>query len=192
MAKIDTTTIEGYSEMTLEQKIAALEGYEYEDNSAEVQRLKNANDKASKDAAEWKRKHNALLSEEEQKKQADAETMAALQEKVATLEKEKTIAGFKVKYIGMGYDEALAGETAEAMANGDTEKVFANQQVFLEAHDKALRKDTMSNTGRPGAGGTGSGATDYKKMAEDAMASGDKGAAAYYYRLSQQTQINND
>ena len=36
----------------------------------------------------------------------------------------------------MGYDEKLADETAEAMANGETEKVFANQKKHLEAVEK--------------------------------------------------------
>lgn len=59
MAKIDTSKIEGYAEMTPEQKLAALEGFEYEDNSAELEKQKNALSKANSEAAEWKRKHNA-------------------------------------------------------------------------------------------------------------------------------------
>ena len=190
MAKIDTSSIEGYAEMTAEQKIAALEGYEYEDNSAEDSRLKNLNDKASKEAAEWKRKHNALLSEEEQKKQTEAEERKALEEEVAQLKRDKTISSYKASYIAMGYEEALASETAEAMVNGDTEKVFANQQKFLVAHDKAIKKDTMSNTGRPGAGGVGTGSNDYEKKAEEAKAAGDWSTAAYYTRLAQSTENN--
>ena len=64
MAKIDTSKIEGYADMTPEQKLAALEGYEYEDNAAELEKQKNALSKANSEAAEWKHKHNALLSEE--------------------------------------------------------------------------------------------------------------------------------
>ena len=70
MAKIDTSKIAGYAEMTPEQKLAALEGFEYEDNLAELEKQKNAVSKANSEAAEWKRKHNALLSEDEKKKQA--------------------------------------------------------------------------------------------------------------------------
>lgn len=58
MAKIDTSKIEGYANMTPEQKLAALEGFEYEDNSAELEKQKNALSKANSEAAEWKRKHN--------------------------------------------------------------------------------------------------------------------------------------
>lgn len=192
MARIDTSTIEGYADMTPEQKVAALETAEYDDNAAEVQRLKNANDKLSKESAEWKRKHNALLSEDEQKKQTEAENRRALEEKVTALEREKNLNAHKAKFVGLGYDEALATETAQAMIDGDTDKVFANQQKFLAAHDKALKEGTMSGTPRPGAGGAGNGGNDYKKMAAEALASGNAGAAAYYIRLAQSTQTNNE
>lgn len=145
MAKIDTSTIEGYDNMTAEQKLAALEGFEYDDGSDEIQRLKSANTKASKEAAEWKRKHNELLSEEEKKKQDDAEEHQKLVDRVAELEKEKAIAGHKANFIAMGYDEKLAEETAQAMADGDTDKVFANQKKFLAAHDKAYKAELMKN-----------------------------------------------
>ena len=36
--KIDTSKIEGYAEMTPEQKLAALEGFEYEDHAAELEK----------------------------------------------------------------------------------------------------------------------------------------------------------
>lgn len=71
MAKIDITKIEGYDKMTPEEKLAALEAFEYEDNFSELEKYKNAASKANSEAAEWRKKHNALLSEEEQKKQAN-------------------------------------------------------------------------------------------------------------------------
>ena len=48
MAKIDTSKIPGYADMSAEDKLKALEGFEYEDNAAEVERLKNANSKLSR------------------------------------------------------------------------------------------------------------------------------------------------
>ena len=51
MAKIDTTKIEGYAGMTAERKLAALEAFELPDNnSAELERLKNAVSKANSEA----------------------------------------------------------------------------------------------------------------------------------------------
>lgn len=155
MAKIDTAKITGYDKMTPEEKLAALEAFEYEDNSSELEKYKNAASKANSEAAEWKRKHNALLSEEEQKKQANEEELATLRTKVETMEKEKCIAGHKSQLLAIGYDEALADATAAALADGDTAKVFANQKKFLETHDKTLKADLLKKTPTPPAGDGG-------------------------------------
>ena len=40
--KIDTSTIQGYAEMTPEQKIAYFEGYEFNDNASELAKLQEA------------------------------------------------------------------------------------------------------------------------------------------------------
>ena len=102
MAKIDITKIEGYAEMTPEQKLAALEGFEYEDNASELERYKNAVSKANSEAADWKKKYNAQLSEDEQKKQANDEELTALRDKVAEMEKRELIANHKAKFLAMG------------------------------------------------------------------------------------------
>ena len=112
MAKIDTNLIEGYADMTPEQKLAALEGFEYEDNAVELERQKNALSKANSEAAEWKRKHNALLTDEQRKQQEQAEKWENMEKELAGLRKEKTVAGYKAKLVAQGYDEALADATA--------------------------------------------------------------------------------
>ena len=155
MAKIDTSRIEGYAGMTPEEKVAALEAMEYEDNSAEVERYKNAASKANSEASEWKKKHNALLSEEDKAKQAAEEELSALRKKVEEMEKEKLLANHKAQFLALGYEESLAQETAQAMADGDTAKVFANQKKFLEAHDKDYKAQLMGKTPTPPAGGQG-------------------------------------
>lgn len=155
MAKIDISKIEGYDKMTPEEKLAALEAFEYEDNSSEVERYKNAASKANSEAAEWKKKHNALLTEEEQKKQANEEELTALRAKVEAMEREKLVAGHKAEFLALGFDEALADATAKALAEGDTAKVFANQKKFLETHDKTLKADLLKDTPTPPPGDGG-------------------------------------
>ena len=54
--------------------------------------------------------------------------------------------------MAMGYDEKLAKATAEAMANGDTETVFKNQKIHLEAREKALRTELLMQTPEPAGG----------------------------------------
>ena len=185
MAKIDTSTIDGYADMTAEEKVAALEKIEINDNASEVQRLKKLNDKASKEAAEWKRKHNALLDDDTRKQQEADERYQEMENELKTLKRDKTIASYTANYLKMGYDETLANEIAVAMADGDNDKVFECQAKFLENHDKEVTKGAMKNTPRPGAGEAGNLADEYKKKAEEAQKSGNMSAAAYYTRLAQ-------
>lgn len=152
MAKIDVNTIEGYAEMTPEQKIAALEGFEYEDHSAENERLKNAVSKANGEAANWKKKHNELLSEDERKKSETEDALNEMREQLEEYKKRDKVNTYKTKLIADGYDETLADETANALANGDMDKFFANQKTFLESHDKAYKAQLMGGTPTPPPG----------------------------------------
>lgn len=187
MAKIDTTQIPGYAEMSAEDKLKALEEFEYEDNTAEVERLRGAVSKANSEAASWKKKHNELLTEDERKKQEDADALANMKKELDELRKDKTVSEFKAKLIAQGYDEALASDTAQAMADGDTAKVFANQGKFLEDYAKKVKADAMKKTPKPPAG-DGSSDIDYSKKIEEAQQSGDMAAVAYYTRLKAQEE----
>ena len=187
MAKIDTTQIPGYAEMSAEDKLKALEEFEYDDNASEVERLRGAVSKANSEAAGWKKKHNELLTEDERKKQEDADALANMKKELDELRKDKTISEFKAKLIAQGYDEALASDTAQAMADGDTAKVFANQGKFLEDYAKKVKADAMKKTPKPPAG-DGSSEIDYSKKIEEAQQSGDMAAVAYYTRLKAQEE----
>lgn len=194
MAKIDTSLIEGFDTMTPEEKVNALTSFEYEDNAEELERQKNAVTKANKEAAEWKHKHNALLSEDEKKKQEEAEALNAMKQELDDLRKEKTISDFKSELISQGYSAELAIDTAKAMAANDSATVFANQKKFLEEHDKQLKADALKKTPKPAAGGSPEG-VDYDKLLETARNRGDMTAVAYYTRLKAEeeaAQANNE
>lgn len=195
MAKIDTSKIEGYADMSAEDKLKALEAFEYEDNAAELERQKNALSKANSEAAEWKRKHNALLSEDEKKKQEDADKLAQMEKELSELRKGKTVSEYKAKFIAQGYDEALAEDTAKAMADGDSAKVFANQSKFLEDYAKKVKADALKKTPKPTPGnGDNGNAVDYGKKIEEAQKNGDFAAVAYYTRLKaeEEAQANKE
>lgn len=185
MAKIDTTQIPGYAEMSAEDKLKALEAFEYDDNAAEVERLRGAVSKANSEAAGWKKKHNELLTEDERKKQEDADALANMKKELDELRKDNTISEFKAKLIAQGYDEALASDTAKAMADGNTDKVFANQQVFLETYAKQVKASAMQGTPKP-ASGSGSNGADFSQKAAVAQSTGNFAEAAYYTRLMNQ------
>lgn len=153
MAKIDVTKIEGYDKMTPEQQLAAVLDFEYDDGSSEIERYKNAATKANSEAAEWKKKHNALLSDDEKSKQASEEKMAQMQEELERLRRKDVVSGFVAQLVSQGYEAKLAQKTAEAMADGDMSKVLAYQTEFLTTHDNALKANLLKNTPTPPAGG---------------------------------------
>lgn len=154
MAKIDTSSIDGYAEMTAEEKLAVLEGMELPDPDYSGYVKKDVFDKKASEAANYKKQLDSKMSDEEKKSAESAEEMDKLRQQVADLQKEKTISVYKAKYLADGYDEKLAEETAKALAEGDFEAVFANQKKFIAAHDTVLKGKLMDGTpGMPGGKG---------------------------------------
>lgn len=136
--------------MTFEEVEAALEKVNVpEDNSAEIERLKNALSKSNSEAAGYKKQLREKMTEDEQKKQKEQEEREELQNKYDKLLRESVISKNKAKLIALGYEEALADETAEAMADGDSEKVFANQQKHLTSFEKKVRAEALKDTPKP-------------------------------------------
>ena len=155
MAKIDVTKIEGYEDMTPEEKLKALEGYDVPDPDYSGYVKKDVFDKTASELAAKKKELNEKMSEDEQKKAKEAEERQALEEKYNALLRENAVSKNKTKLLGLGYDEKLADETAEAMADGDLDKVFKNQKKFLEGFEKSIRAEVLKDTPEP----TGDGDT---------------------------------
>ena len=155
MPKIDVTKIENYANMTAEEKLAALEAFEYENDGSDAERLKAAVSKANSEAAELKRQLKAKQTEEERKEAERLEAEAAIKAELEALRKDKTISDSKAKFLGLGYDEKLAAETAKALADGNMEKVFANQGIHLENVKKAAAASALAGDPKPPAGSGG-------------------------------------
>jgi hypothetical protein len=156
--KIDVTGIEGYADMSAEEKLAALENFEYEDHSAELadlEKYKDAVTKANHDAAEYKKQLKALQDQQKTGNSKADDTIAKLQEQVAELTRQNTIASYTAQFTALGYDAELAQATAIATADGDVATVFENQRKFLEQHDKDTKANILKQTPKPGQGGTG-------------------------------------
>ena len=142
--------------MTIDEINAALEGIEMPtDNSAEVERLKNALTKSNSEAADYKKQLRDKMSAEEAKAKEDSDKFEELQGKYEALLKESEISKNKARLLALGYEDKLASETAEAIVNGETEKVFANQKKHLESVEKKIREEVLTSTPRP-TGGNGS------------------------------------
>lgn len=162
MPTIDTSAIEGFDALTPEQKVNALlkvDIPEKVDLSGYVK--KDVFDAKASEAAELSKKLKGKLTDEEAAKlaaeQANAETQKQIEElteKLAAAEKRELVAGYKARYLATpGFDEKLAEETAKALADGDMEKVFANQQKANEAHEKALKAEWVKADPKPGGKG---------------------------------------
>lgn len=156
MAKIDVGLIEGYETMSAEEKLSALENFEYDDHSAEIADLgkyKDATDKATREAAEYKKQLKALQEQQKTGNSKADDTIAKLQEQVAELTRQNTIASYTAQFTALGYDTELAQATAIATADGDVATVFENQRKFLEQHDKDTKANILKQTPKPGQGG---------------------------------------
>jgi hypothetical protein len=54
--------------------------------------------------------------------------------------------------LELGYEASLADETAEAIVNGEHDKVFANQKKHLENVEKKIKSEILKGTPKPGGG----------------------------------------
>ena len=155
--KIDTAKIENYAEMTAEEKLAALEAYEFEtpktDESEEVKKLKTALSNANSQAADWKRQFREKQTEAERAEAERTEHEQAVEDELRTLRRDKTVSGYVAQCLALGYDKDLALTAAEAMADNDAAKIMECQQKFLENKQKELEMAALNKqpTLTPGA-----------------------------------------
>ena len=146
MAKIaERVKIEGFDEMTAEEKLNALLGYEIEDApaSGDSEKLKDALSRANAQAADYKRQLREKQTEAERAEAERRESEAALREELNTLRKEKAVKDYEAQYLAAGFSAELAASSAKAQAEGDTATVLANQLAFVEETKKALEAQAL-------------------------------------------------
>lgn len=145
MAKIDTSKIVGFDEMSAEDKVKALTEYEIEtpDNGAEIARYKELISKANSEASKYRKLMNERPSNDD---------LATLKSEVETLRRDKTIADYTAQFIALGYTKELATDTAQRMADGDINAVFASQKVVNEAMQAELAKQKALSQPTPASG----------------------------------------
>ena len=166
MGKIDVSLIEGYSEMTAEEKLKALEALEVPEPDLSGYVRKDVYDKTASELSAKKKELTAFMTEDEAKRQKELEERQELQNAYDKLLNKVTVSEHKAQFLGLGYDEKLASESAEALAKGDLEKVFTNQKKHLESFEKNIRAELLKDTPKPISGNEGKGVTmeDLKKM----------------------------
>lgn len=110
---------------------------------AENGKLRQANTNASADASKWKKQYQEKLSDEERKKAEQEEQTTAIKLELEALRAEKNVAKNKAQLLSIGFEDAQAEETAKAINDGETEKIFDGLRKFVAAHDKALKENAF-------------------------------------------------
>lgn len=102
----------------------------------EIEKLKRAQEKAASDAADWKKKYNATLTDAQKAAQEKAEKEADRQEQFDKLLKENTVNKLSKNFLKLGYPEDKAEEAANAQYDGDTDTLYKLQME----HEQSLVK----------------------------------------------------
>ena len=188
--KISTDSIQGFAEMSDADKVTALLGLDIPDPVDMSQFVdKKVFDAKATEAANLSKQLKAKMTDDEAAKaQADADRKA-LEDKYTELLRKSTIAEHTARFIAMpGYDEKLARETAEALFDGNMDKVFENQQKANAAYEKKLRAEMVKQDPKPdGAGGDDKKkdsavefARNLGKQRADALKSANEGLKNYF------------
>jgi len=135
------------SEMTTEQWTAKMA-----ELIAENKRYKAATDKATAEAASWKKKYAATQTDAERLSMEKAEEEAKKQEELEELRKYKAIAEATETYRGLGYSDELAKSAAEAQFAKDFVELARIQQLYQDDLKKQIKADMMRNMPAPATG----------------------------------------
>lgn len=103
---------------------------------AEKEKYKVSLNKASSEAAEYKKKFREKQTAKEQEEEAIREQQEQHEKYVKDIETELATIKATKRYMGLGMPEDLAAETAKAEIEGDSEAVTANMKKFM---DKMLK-----------------------------------------------------
>ena len=117
------------------------------DTEAELTKHKDLLSKRNSEIAEYKRKDEARLTEDEKTKLHYEE----LERKNAELEKQMTTEKRVNEYIALGYDADLAKKVVEAELEGKPTVEYRKQ--FITSQQEKIKAETLKNAPQPASGG---------------------------------------
>ena len=115
-------------------------------------KLKRAKDKATSEAADFKKKYNATLSEQEKASLEKAEEQARRDERLAELERENSIHKFTESFLDLGYDKESAIAAATAQVDNDVDTLFKLQKKILDEKIAAKEQELIKDIPRAKTG----------------------------------------
>lgn len=144
---IDTSSIEGYAEMTAEQKVAALEGFQFDDGADKYDKLKKSFDSLSHEHAELKKQQRAKMTEDEKKAEADK----ALQDELEGYRKAQATRDLEDSYMELyeGMDKATAKKIASTEDVTERNKLLSD---FMKDFVKKQVEKARNGEPDPNAG----------------------------------------
>ena len=144
--KLNTSLIENYENLSLEEKDKALVGLEHPENDYTGYVKKSIFDETASQLASYKKKYADTLSEEQKKaleRQEQEESLqkqiAELQEKVKAGERERAITNIKAKWIGRKADESLAERIASATVDNKIDELELLMDEYTTAQTKHIQ-----------------------------------------------------
>ena len=111
----------------------------------ELAKVKRAQEKAASEAADYKKKYNATLSEKEQASIEKAEKEAEREQQFNELLRENKINKLEKNFVLLGYDEEQALRAATAQYDGDTDTLFKVQQEVQQALIKKKEEEWLKS-----------------------------------------------
>lgn len=118
----------------------------------ENEKLKKAQTNAAKDASDWKAKFRATQDEATRAAEEQKEALERIMAENETLRKTQTLATHKAGWLGLGFDDALAMEAANASVDNDFDALMGIMKKFLEVHDKELKAANIRQMPAPVSG----------------------------------------
>lgn len=176
--------------MTLDEINAALESRDLIDRSEMTNQLAAQKRLLDKANSQVKGLQSQLVTAGT--KETDYEQrIASLEERANKAERAGNIATHKASLLALGYDDALANETAEAIVDNNIALFMANQAKAMAARDQKNQDAQLKNTKPPAAGGTGgTPSRDFEKEIQEATNNHDFALARALMRAKAEAEQN--
>ena len=146
--KIDPSKIEGFDNLSADEKVAALLNQEIEveqTEPADVTKLKTSLSKANSEAAEYKRQLREKQTEAERAEADRVEKEKQLQEELNGYKTRERISTYKAKLMAAGIDAATADSMANGLPEGVSDDYFTATKTFLDNQKQALMSEALDN-----------------------------------------------
>ena len=127
----------------------------------DMEKLKRAQEKAASEAADYKKKYNATLSDAQKASQEKAEKEAEREEQFNKLLRENSVNKLAKNFLSLGYTAEMAEKAATAQYDNDTDTLFKIQNDHQSALVKEKEAEWLKSRPLPKTGtGEGEGEKD--------------------------------